>query len=94
MTQRSSRRARNTACGVSARFRRPGRNFGSLRLDEITPQACKEWAAKLGKEIACHYYNNTIGTLKQVLQTGIKAHKAKGGGALENPGCGTKDASG
>ena len=56
-----------------------------LRLDEITPQACKEWAAKLVKEIACHYYNNTLGTLKQVLQTGIKAHKANGGGMLESP---------
>jgi len=25
-----------------------------LRLNEITPQACKEWSAKLNKEIACH----------------------------------------
>jgi len=56
-----------------------------LRLGEITPQACKEWASKLIKEIACHYYNNTLGTLKQVLQTGIKAHKANGGGTLESP---------
>lgn len=56
-----------------------------LRLDEITPEACKEWAAKLVKEIACHYYNNTLGTLKQVLQTGIKAHKANGGIVLESP---------
>ena len=56
-----------------------------LRLDEITPQACKEWSAKLIKEIACHYYYNTLGTLKQVLQVGIKGHKANGGGALESP---------
>jgi len=60
----------------------------SLRLDEITPQACKEWATKLVREIACHYYNNTLGTLKQVLQTGIKAHKASGGGTLESPAAG------
>lgn len=39
-----------------------------LRLNEITPQACKEWSSKLIKEIACHYYNNTLGALKQVLQ--------------------------
>ena len=39
-----------------------------LPLDEITSQACKEWAAELSKEIASHYYNNTIGTLRQVLQ--------------------------
>jgi hypothetical protein len=56
-----------------------------LRLDEITLQACKEWAAKLHREIACHYYNNVLGTLKQVLAAGIKAHKENGGGILESP---------
>jgi hypothetical protein len=34
------------------------------RLDAIAPMDCKEWASNLQKEIACHYYNNTIGTLK------------------------------
>ncbi len=57
----------------------------NLRLNEITDVACKEWAAKLQKEIACHYYNNVIGTLKQILQTGLKAHKEKTGEKLENP---------
>jgi len=56
-----------------------------LRLDEITSKACIEWAAKLHSQIACHYYNNTIGTLKQVIEAGIKAHKANGGTAIENP---------
>ena len=56
-----------------------------LRLDEITDVACKEWAAKLQKKIACHYYNNTIGTLKQILQIGIKNHKEKSGVRLDNP---------
>jgi integrase len=56
-----------------------------LRLDEITSKACIEWAAKLHGQITCHYYNNTIGTLKQVLQSGLATHKEKGGGALENP---------
>jgi integrase len=56
-----------------------------LRLDEITPAACKEWAAKLSADIACHYYNNTIATLRMVLQAGIKAHQEKGGRLLENP---------
>jgi len=56
-----------------------------LRLDEITESACKEWGAKLIKEIACHYYNNTVGTLRQVLQTGIKMHRDNGGGTLDNP---------
>ena len=56
-----------------------------LRLDEITSQACKEWAAALNKDIASHYFNNTISTLRQVLRLGIKAHKENGGDALENP---------
>lgn len=56
-----------------------------LRLNEVTPQACKEWAAKLSREIADRYFNNTIGTLKQVLAVGIRAHKEKGGQPLENP---------
>jgi integrase len=56
-----------------------------LRLDGISPQACKEWAAKLSEKIACHYYNNTIGTLKMVLHAGIKAHKEAAGVLLDNP---------
>jgi len=57
----------------------------NLGLDEITPQACKEWAGELNKKIACHYFNNTIGTLKQVIHAGIRAHKEKHGIKLENP---------
>lgn len=56
-----------------------------LRLDEITDVTCKEWAAKLQKKIACHYYNNNIGTLKQILQIGIKNHKEHSGVRLDNP---------
>ena len=56
-----------------------------LRIDEITPQACKEWAAELNDAIACHYYNNTIGTLKQILASGIKMHRENGGTHLDNP---------
>lgn len=56
-----------------------------LRLDEITSQACKDWAASLSGKIASHYYNNTLATLRLVLQSGIKAHKEKAGVLLENP---------
>jgi integrase len=56
------------------------------RLDEISSQACKDWAAKLNKEIACQYFNNVIGTLRLVIASGIKAHKEKTGVKLENPG--------
>jgi integrase len=56
-----------------------------LRLNEITPTACQEWAAKLSRVIADRYFNNTIGTLKLVIEAGIKSHKEKGGEGIENP---------
>ena len=56
-----------------------------LRLDEITAQACKDWSAKLSNEVAGHYFNNTVGTLRLVLEAGIKAHKEKSGDVLGNP---------
>jgi integrase len=56
-----------------------------LRIDEISEQSCKEWAAGLSATIACHYYNNTIATLRMILEAGCKSHKEKGGGVLMNP---------
>jgi integrase len=56
-----------------------------LRLNEITPKACKDWAAGLHGKIASHYYNNTIGTLRQIIDYGIKVHKESGGQSFENP---------
>ena len=57
----------------------------TLRIDQITEDSCKEWAAKLNKLVASQYFNNMIGTFRQILQLGIKAHKGRGGGVLENP---------
>jgi hypothetical protein len=56
-----------------------------LHLNEISVQNCKEWAAKLSKEIASQYFNNTIATLRLVIASGIKMHKEKTGVKLENP---------
>ena len=56
-----------------------------MHLDEITVDGCKEWGAKLNKEIAGQYYNNMIGTIRMVIAEGIKAHKQKSGITLENP---------
>jgi hypothetical protein len=36
----------------------------TLRLDETKLEACREWAAKVSQEIACHDYNNSIATLR------------------------------
>ena len=56
-----------------------------LRLDGITPQMCKEWAGKLNAEVASQYYNNIIGTFKQILVIGIKTHKKATGTIVDNP---------
>ena len=56
-----------------------------LRLNEITAQLCKEWAAQLHGKMADHYFNNTIGTLRQILDCGIKNHIANGGEPIANP---------
>lgn len=61
-----------------------------LPIDGITEEACKEWVGKLSAEIACHYYNNTIATLRQVIQAGIKDYEEKGGSGLKNPAVGLK----
>ena len=65
------------------KIQRTWANLWDLRLDQIAQDECKEWAAKLNKEIACHYYNNTIGTLKQIIEAGIKLHVDSGGKRLE-----------
>ena len=47
-----------------------------LRLNEITVQGCKDWAAKLNEDIASQYFNNMVGTIRLIIAAGIKAHKA------------------
>jgi integrase len=59
--------------------------LGNLTLDEITPQACKDWATKLNAELSSQYYNNMIGTLRLVIDRGLKEHREKTGIRLENP---------
>lgn len=57
-----------------------------LRLDAIAAQGCKAWASKLhGGGIASHYFNNTIGTLRQVIDAGLNAYKRNGGTVFDNP---------
>lgn len=59
-------------------------DIGSLRLDEIKSKDCKEWAAKLSG-ISSHYFNNTIATLRLVIEAGITLHREQGGEGLDNP---------
>lgn len=57
----------------------------SKPLSGITPQACSDWAAQLRQEIASQYFNNVIGTLRLIIDEGIKAHVQNGGKAFPNP---------
>ena len=57
-------------------------------VSQITEEECRPWAARLHETVACHYYNNITGTLKQVMKLAIKEHVKKGGTVFENPaGC-------
>jgi len=56
-----------------------------LPLDGISVEACKDWATKLNAEISGQYFNNMIGTLRLVIDRGIRDHKEKTGIRLENP---------
>ena len=56
-----------------------------LKLTDITLLASREWAAKLKQEIAGHYSNNTIATLRQIIDVGAKEQIRRGGKAVDNP---------
>ena len=56
-----------------------------LRLNEITAEACRDWGAKLSQDIAAQYYNNTIATLRLIIQAAIDELRRQGADRLENP---------
>ena len=57
----------------------------TLRLDKISSDACMKWADRLRMEIASQYFNNVVGTLRMVFETGIEIHGQQGGKGLQNP---------
>ena len=61
-------RSKEYRLGCIQKLERTWPELWELRLNEITPNACKDWAAKLHKEISGQYYNNVIGTLRLVIQ--------------------------
>jgi len=60
-------------------------DLSTLSFNEISSEACKDWGARLNKQIASHYYNNVIGTLVQVIDFGVKLYRRNGGALIENP---------
>jgi len=53
------------------------------RVNEITSDECRAWAGKL--DLSSHYYNNTISTLRQILDLALREHKTRGLQCFENP---------
>jgi integrase len=54
-------------------------------LGEIIEEDCREWAAGLQSELASQYFNNVVGTLRLIIDEGIKEQTKRGGSKLENP---------
>jgi integrase len=53
------------------------------RVNELTSDECREWAGKLA--ISGHYFNNTISTLRQILEVALQEHKRLRLPLFENP---------
>ena len=56
-----------------------------LRLDGITAGECKHWAGQLNGKLSSHYFNNTVATLRLVIDAGLEILKERGGTRFENP---------
>ena len=57
------------------------------RIDEITSDECSEWAAELSEEIASQYFNNTLDTLRLIIDHAIK-RVTNSKTHIKNPACG------
>jgi integrase len=55
------------------------------KIENITEDKCREWAARLNKEISSQYFNNTIIVLKRILEIGIAEQVRRGGNEIPNP---------
>jgi integrase len=57
----------------------------ALKLEKITPADCEKWASKLAGEVSAQYFNNTLGTFRQIFEKGIRLHLEQGGSRFECP---------
>lgn len=58
--------------------------IAELPISEISDEACREWAAHLKGKIHEQYFNNTIGTLKNVVDEGLRIYSERGGTGISN----------
>lgn len=61
----------------------PGLDATDIR--EITQRDCLEWAARFGQRYSPSLYNNTVGTLRHILEIGIQAGARYGNPAQTIP---------
>lgn len=72
---------------VLAALRKSWPELADTELRKITGVACKAWAARYAKQASSTRFNNTLATLRQVLDAGIEA-----GVIYVNPAAGIKRA--
>ena len=58
-----------------------------LDLRKVSERECLDWAEKFSNKYAASFYNNTVGTLREILKVGIKA-----GARYSNPALAIKKA--
>ena len=66
-----------------AKLRSTWPDIDDRRVTEITLDECREWAGRL--RLSSHYFNNTVSTLRQILDVAVREHKALGRGVFDNP---------
>lgn len=59
----------------------------NLDLRKVSEQECLDWAERFSKKYAASFYNNTVGTLREILKVGVKA-----GARYSNPALSIKKA--
>jgi integrase len=59
--------------------------LSTLALQQISPAACREWAARIQPKHSAQYFNHLVGTLRLILRAGIGEQVRRGGARIENP---------
>jgi len=58
-------------------------DLGPRPVDSIMPQECRDWAA--GLRLSSHYFNNVVGTARQIFELALREHRQTGRSIFENP---------
>jgi len=71
-------------------LRRTWPELDAMEVRKITKDQCLQWAAKFAKKYSASFYNNTVGTLRHIIEVAIEKDSALHNSALaiskRNPG--------